>query len=110
MKESRWWVGSIEPSPVVHLILNLNEFPKASCGQGELTVKWREMPSVTLASGHLCQKCKKIYESLKALAEGRELVLSESIESMKAKESAIGVVTFEERIAQLDAAIAKQKS
>ena len=69
MKESRWWVGSIKPSPIVHLILNLNQFPKAICGQGELTVKWNEMPSATLMSGHLCQKCKKIYENLKTLAE-----------------------------------------
>ena len=33
-------------------------------------------------SGHLCQKCKKIYENLKALAEGvgaiEEVVLSDA--------------------------------
>lgn len=69
MKESRWWGGSIKPSPIVHLILDLNQFPKTICGQGELTVKWREMPSATLRSARLCQKCKKIYENLKTLAE-----------------------------------------
>jgi hypothetical protein len=69
MKESRWWAGSIKPSPIVHLILDLNQFPKAICGQGELTVKWREILRTTLRSARLCQKCKKIYENLKTLAE-----------------------------------------